>query len=73
MIPDRERYELAVIHFASPYDDSFRLVYDTPITGDVLAGLTVEEVNDVIRRVDALPNRPYALAGRQDPQEGGKS
>jgi hypothetical protein len=61
VIPDRELYEIAVIHFYGPGDDDFDLIYDTPITGDVLRGLTVGEVNEVIRRVAELPHRPYAL------------
>lgn len=63
VIPDRLRYEVAIVAFYGPGDDDFNIVYDTPITGDVLPGQTVEEVNDVIRRVAALPHRPYRLEG----------
>jgi hypothetical protein len=63
VVPDRLRYEVAIVQFTGPGDDDFVLVYDTPITGDVLPGQTVEEVNEVIRRVAELPHRPYQLEG----------
>lgn len=63
VIPDGARFEVAVIHFYGPGDDDFGLVYDTPVTGDVIPGRTVEEVNEIIAEVAALPSRLYALEG----------
>lgn len=63
VIPDRSRFEVAVIQFHGHGDDHFTLVYDTPITGDVLPGQTAEEVRGLCARVSALPHRPFALEG----------
>lgn len=50
------RWELAVIYF---YDeDEWHLCYDTPITDDVIDGLTDEEVNDILRLIKALDKLP---------------
>ena len=44
-------YELAVL------GPGGRLVYDTPITDDVLGHLTPDEVNDLLDRIAGLPPR----------------
>lgn len=44
-------YELAVM------DQEENILYDTPITNDVLGWLTVEEVNTVIAEIEKLPKR----------------
>lgn len=54
-------YEVAVIHFGVSGD--WVLVYDTPITDDVVPCASIAEVNEVIRQVESLPHRPYALEG----------
>lgn len=46
-------WELAVIRFGS--DGDYELVYDTPITSDVLGHLSDSEVEDVLRKIAALP------------------
>lgn len=49
-------YELAVMHMA-PGDENSELVYDTPITNDVIGYLTPEEVTDLMKQVSELPLR----------------
>lgn len=50
------RWELAVLYF---YDeDEWDICYDTPITDDVIDGLTDEEVNDILRLIKALDKYP---------------
>ena len=44
-------YELAVM------DQEENILYDTPITNDVLGWLTVKEVNTVIAEIEKLPKR----------------
>lgn len=44
-------WELAVM------DGGDRLLYDTPITDDVVGWLAVEQVVDLLRRIEALPER----------------
>ena len=43
-------YELAVLHRG-------RIVYDTPITDDVIGWLTAAEVEELLDRIAALPPR----------------
>ena len=47
-------WELAVIRFTGKDMDSFDIVYDTPITGDVIGYLTETEVNDLLTRIENL-------------------
>jgi hypothetical protein len=49
-------YELAVIHMG-PEDKESTIVYDTPITGDVIGYLTPEDVTDIMKQVSELPIR----------------
>jgi hypothetical protein len=49
-------YELAVIHMG-PEDKESTIVYDTPITGDVIGYLTPEDVTDIMKQVSELPTR----------------
>lgn len=44
-------YELAVIRFSS---DSFELVYDTPITDDVIGYLNEKEVEEYLEKIENL-------------------
>ena len=37
--------------------DKYELTYDTPITDDVLGGLSENEVNDICIKVSELPER----------------
>lgn len=45
---DDEPYEVAVMR-------NDEIVYDTPITNDVLGYLTAHEVNDVLAKIEDLP------------------
>lgn len=47
-------WELAVIQFKDDSMSKFDLVYDTPITSDVLGRLTEEEVEHVLKEIEAL-------------------
>jgi hypothetical protein len=49
-------YELAVVYMA-PEDKESQLVYDTPITNDVMGYLTPDNITDVMAQVEALPPR----------------
>lgn len=49
-------YELAVIHMA-PGDKHSELVYDTPITNDVIGHLTADKITDIMKQVEELPLR----------------
>jgi len=49
-------YELAVIHMG-PKDKESTLVYDTPITCDVIGYLTPGDVTKVMKEVSELPLR----------------
>ena len=49
-------YELAVVYMA-PEDKESQLVYDTPITNDVMGHLTPDNITDVMAQVEALPPR----------------
>ena len=57
VIPDGIWFELAVLHFHGPAEHEHRLVYDTPVTSDVLRGLSVAEVAEELDRIAALPRR----------------
>jgi hypothetical protein len=47
--------ELAVLRFTNGDDpDDFTIVYDTPVTGDVLPCNTAEDLVNAIRAVEAL-------------------
>lgn len=49
-------YELAVIHMA-PEDEYSELVYDTPITNDVIGYLTPDKITEIMKQVEELPLR----------------
>lgn len=58
--------ELAVIEFGSDDDEDFDLVYDTPITSDVVGYISgPTEVEDLLDRIAALPPRTTALEASQ--------
>jgi len=46
--------ELAVIRFFSEDNDDFDLVYDTPITADVLGWLTEDDLVRTLKSIKAL-------------------
>ena len=48
-------WELAVIRFFGSGPDDFNLVYETPITDDVLGYLTEAEVDNYLKRIENLP------------------
>jgi hypothetical protein len=50
------RYEIAVIHMG-PNDTESTIMYDTPITNDVIGYLTPEDVTDIMKQVSELPIR----------------
>jgi len=41
----------------APEDKESQLVYDTPITNDVMGYLTPDNITDVMAQVEALPPR----------------
>jgi hypothetical protein len=49
-------YELAVVYMA-PEDKESQLVYDTPVTNDIMGYLTPDNITDVMAQVEALPPR----------------
>ena len=48
--------ELAVIRFGSEDLDDFGLVYDTPVTDDVIGHLDDDRLADVLDEIAGLPN-----------------
>ena len=46
-------YEMAVMH-----GPEARIVYDTPVTSDVIGHCTTEDVTRVLREIMKLPERP---------------
>jgi hypothetical protein len=49
-------YELAVLYMA-PGNEYSELVYDTPVTNDVVGYLTPDDVTRLMAQVEALPPR----------------
>jgi hypothetical protein len=49
-------YELAVVYM-TPEDKYNQLVYDTPVTNDIMGYLTPDNVTDIMAQVEALPPR----------------
>jgi hypothetical protein len=52
---DKGLWELAVLRFTGEKTDKFRLIYDTPITDDVLGYLSEEEVDANLAKIEVLP------------------
>lgn len=50
-------FELAVIEFTGPDADDFNLVYDTPITDDVIGWLSEDAVQETLDEIQALPSK----------------
>lgn len=48
--------EMAVIRFDSESIESYSLVYDTPVTSDVLGYLSPEDVDPLLDQIAALPD-----------------
>lgn len=51
---DQGKWELAVIKFGGESLDDFNLVYDTPISDDVLGYLSEDEVDIILSQIEAL-------------------
>jgi len=51
---NEDEVELAVIKFKGKENDSFDLVYDTPITNDVIGHLTEDEANKILQEIKNL-------------------
>ena len=51
---DAGLWELAVIKFDGDEDDDFSLTYETPITEDVEGHLTESEVDELLKKIEAL-------------------
>lgn len=51
-------WEVAVIRFRGKGDLNFSLVYDTPITDDVIGSLSWEEVEKTLADIEALEKVP---------------
>ena len=49
-------FEVAVIEFEGTDNGLYDLVYDTPITDDVIGHLTEEEVQKILEQIEALPD-----------------
>lgn len=49
--------ELAVVVFHGPGFDDFSLVYDTPVTSDVLGHLSEDELRATLAQIENLPPR----------------
>ena len=60
---DGNFWELAVLRFMGPEDNSWGLCYDTPITDDVVGHLEPAEVVSYLQRVGDLPPDAMALPG----------
>ena len=61
---DAERpWELAVIHFPEEDNNEYDLVYDTPITDDVVGYLTAEDVTELLSKIKSL-NKEGQYDGR---------
>lgn len=54
---DKGLWELAVIKYEEGETniDNFALTYKTPITNDVLGHLTDDQVNEILDKIEALP------------------
>lgn len=55
---DKGLWELAVIHFPK-YEDitKFDLIYDTPITNDVIGHQSEDKIDKLLNRIESLPVR----------------
>ena len=49
---DEAPYELAVI---KGNDEDFEIVYDTPITDEVVSYQTAEQITELLEKIEALP------------------
>ncbi len=52
---NEHEWEVAVIHWSG---ENFTLVYDTPITDDVLGYVDESDLDALLDRIEALPPRP---------------
>jgi hypothetical protein len=56
------KYELAVVWFMEQNDNrEFELIYDTPITCDVIGHLMLADVEKLLRKIHKLPIRSREL------------
>lgn len=51
---EKDLWELAVIKYTDSLYDEWHLVYDTPITDDVLGYLTDEQVRNTLKQIKEL-------------------
>jgi len=51
---NENEWELAVIYFDGNKIDEYRLIYDTPITDDVMGHLEEDEIEEVLKRIKNL-------------------
>lgn len=51
---EKDLWELAVIKYTDSLYDKYLLVYDTPITDNVLGYLTDEQVRDTLKQIKEL-------------------
>lgn len=59
-------WELAVIKFKPDSEHDFQLVYDTPITKDVIGGLTEEQVAEYLKQIELLPEATHEPEATQE-------
>ena len=68
---DQGLWELAVIQYETEEFEPFDIIYDTPITDDVIGRLTESEVNDLLVQIQAFPKKgaskmnPLAMTAKQ--------
>jgi len=50
-------WELAVIEFTGKENDKYNLIYDTPITDDVIGYLSEDNLKNLLIEIETLPKR----------------
>lgn len=48
-------WELAIVKFNSNDIWDFKIVYNTPITTDIFGWLTIRQVEEILKKIEALP------------------
>lgn len=57
-------WELAAIRFYGPAEDDWEITYDT-VTGDVAGYLAVEDVNELLEEIRAMPGEPQRASAHR--------
>lgn len=57
--------ELAVIQFDSEDADRFKLVYDTPVTNNVVGSVSDQQLRELLDEIEALPWAGRAQGARR--------